>query len=176
MVAVMLDGMHGEGTVTIAYPVFFIPILVSTWYLLRQVAALLRWRPARVVMFSLGIAALHPAAQLCYEPSETGAPNGLIIPMWLGGVGMALFWAFVRGIRTGLLGRFCLRFIHTVRRPIVYGSTILILSAIVIPVTLYAKQTRKIHQDMAFAWLDELDSRLLTTLLLKSSATIHLRH
>ena len=77
----------------IAAYIFFIPILVSTWYLLHQVAALLRWRLAGVVMLSFGIVALHAAAQLCYEPSGTGAPNGFIVPVWLGSVGMALIWA-----------------------------------------------------------------------------------
>ncbi|MEY2466301.1 MAG: hypothetical protein QOD03_822, partial [Verrucomicrobiota bacterium] len=152
-IAVVLDGMHGEGTVTIAYPVFFIPILISTWYLLRQFAALLRWHLAGVVMLSLGIAVFHTAAQLCYEPSGTGGPNGLIIPMWLGSVGVALLWAFVWSIRTGWLRRFSSRSVHTVRRPVVYGSAILIFCAVGIPVTLYVKHTRKTHQDLAFAWL-----------------------
>jgi hypothetical protein len=159
-VAMVLDRMHGESTVVVAYPIFFIPILVSTWYVLRQFAALVRWRLVGVAMLSLGIAALHVAAQLCYEPSGTGGPNGLIIPMWLGSVGVAFLWAFVRSIRTGWLGRFCSRLIHTIRRPFVFGSAILILCAVGIAVTLYAKHTRKTHQDMSFAWLDKLEAKL----------------
>lgn len=160
VVAVVLDGMHGEGTVVVAYPVFFIPILVSTWYLLRQFAVLLRWRPLGLSVLSLGVAALHAAAQLFYEPSGTGGPNWLIVPIWLGCVGFALLWAFVRSIRTGSLRQACLRLVHTVRRPVVCSSAILILCAVGIPATLFAKHTQKTHQDMAFAWLDELEAKL----------------
>jgi 4-amino-4-deoxy-L-arabinose transferase-like glycosyltransferase len=160
LIALVFDGKHGEGTVVIAYPVFFVPILISTWFLLRQFAARLRWRLAGVATLSLGFVVLHTAAQLCYEPSGTGGPNGFVLPMWLSCVGAALLWALVRSIRTGWLGHFCSRLIHTVRRPVVFGSVILILCAVGIPVTLYAKHTRRTHQDMSFAWLDELEAKL----------------
>jgi 4-amino-4-deoxy-L-arabinose transferase-like glycosyltransferase len=160
LVAVVLDGGHGEGTVVIAYPLFFVPMLISTWYLLRRFAVRLRWRLTGVVTLSLGLVVLHTTAQLCYEPSGTGGPNGFVFPMWLSCVGVALLWAFVRSIRTGWLGHFCSRLIHTVRRPVVFGSAILILCAVGIPVTSYAKHIRKAHQNMAFAWLDELEAKL----------------
>jgi hypothetical protein len=73
---------------------------------------------------------------------------------------VALLWAFVRSIRTGWLARFCSRLIHTFRQPVVFGSAILILCAVGIPVTLYAKHIRNAHQNMAFAWLDELEAKL----------------
>jgi hypothetical protein len=59
-----------------------------------------------------------------------------------------------------LLGRFFVRSIDTIRKPIAWGSTVPILLAIGIAITLHAQRTRKTHQEMAFAWLDELDAKL----------------
>ena len=39
LIAMVLDGKHGEGTVILAYPLFFISILASTFYILRRCAA-----------------------------------------------------------------------------------------------------------------------------------------
>lgn len=158
--AVILDGMHGEGTVMIAYPVFFIPILASSYYLLRRFAVLVRWSPAGVIGLCFGFVALHIGAQLYYEPSVTGGPNQQIIPLWLASVGGALVWAFVRSVRTGLLARFLVRAINIIRRPIVWGSSVLIVMAIGVPATLHAQRIRKAHQEIAFPWLDELEAKL----------------
>src|SRR5688572_17554298 len=38
--AIVLDMSHGEGTVLLAYPVYFLPLLGASYYLLRQLAAL----------------------------------------------------------------------------------------------------------------------------------------
>ena len=95
-IALVLDGSHGEGTVFIAYPIFFLPVLGSSYYLLRQSAALVHWKFTAVVVLSGCYAALHTAAQLHYEPSGTGGPSFRIVPIWLGIVGLALIWAFVR--------------------------------------------------------------------------------
>jgi len=160
LTAVVLDGLHGEGTVMIAYPVFFLPILASSYYLLRQFAALWGWNPTKVIVLGIGSVVTHLIAQLFYEPSDTGAPNFLILPVWLASVGCALLWALVRGFRTGFLKRIVTRTIGTVRRPIVWGSSILIVLVIGIPITLHAQRIRKAHQETAFAWLDELEAKL----------------
>ena len=140
VIAVVLDGMHGEGTVTIAYPVLFIPILASSCHLLRQIIALVRWKPAAVIAISFGFVALHTAAQLYYEPSGTGGPNVRIIPLWLASVGVAVVWAFVRSIRTGLLARLFARSVNVARKPIVWASAVLLVLAFGIPVTLHAQR------------------------------------
>ncbi|MGZ8900930.1 MAG: hypothetical protein ACXW3Z_12615 [Limisphaerales bacterium] len=156
MVALVLDGKHGEGTVILVYPLFFIPILASSYYLLRRCAALLLWRPPAVIPLCLSFVVLHAAAQFHYEPSETGGPSMAIIPYWLASVSPALGWGFVRSIRTGLFVRTCKRFYLVGRKPIVWGSTILILLA----VTVYADRVRKPRQTMVFNWLKELETRL----------------
>jgi hypothetical protein len=160
MAAVVLDGMHGEGTVTIAYPLFFIPILTSSYYLLRRFAALVRWNPAGVKGLCFGFVVLHTAAQLFYEPSGTGGPNQQIIPLWLASVGGALIWAFVRSVRTGWLARFLVRAFSIIRRPVVWGSSILVVMAIGIPATLHSQRIRNVRQAIAFPWLDELEVKL----------------
>jgi hypothetical protein len=94
VIAIVLDGSHGEGTVTIAYPVFFIPILVSSYYLLRQFALLLDWNPVRVVSLCFGFVALHAAAQLIMNLQARGL-NQRIIFVWLAIVGAARSGLFV---------------------------------------------------------------------------------
>ncbi len=160
VVATVLDGSHGEGTVLIAYPLFFLPILATSFYLLRRLAALCGWHPAKVIPLGIAFATVHLAAQLQYEPSGTGAPNGLIIPFWLACVGNALLWSFVCGIRTGFLKRTASRTFNIVRRPTVWGGSIAIGLAIGIPLTLHAQRTQRIHQQMAYAWLDDLEAKL----------------
>ncbi len=119
VIAFALDGAHGEGTVIIAYPVFFLPILASSYYLLRQLAALRGWAPKYVIALAVGYVAIHLATQIFYEPSGTGAPNGLVVMVWLGSVGSALLWALGRGIRTGFLKQLAIRMHGIVRRPTV---------------------------------------------------------
>jgi hypothetical protein len=156
MIALVLDGKYGEGTVIIVYPLLFIPILASSYYLLRRCALFLRWRPARVIALCLCFVVLHSVAQIYYEPSGNGGPNMSIIPYWLASVGAALGWGFVRTIRSGLFGRACKWFYLVGRKPIVWGSTILVLLAI----TVYAERVRKPHETMAFNWLNELETKL----------------
>ncbi|MEO7675503.1 MAG: hypothetical protein ABIV39_01925 [Verrucomicrobiota bacterium] len=160
VIAFVLDGLHGEGTVVVAYPIFFIPILVSSYYLFRQFAAQLHWRPFGVVAISVGFAALHIVAQLYYEPSGTGAPNeGIVLP-WLLSVGGALTWCLIKSIRTGLFRRFFVQSFLTVRKPMVWGSTIFILLTIGVPTTFHIRRIRKAHERSAFKWLDELETKL----------------
>jgi hypothetical protein len=156
VIAIVLDGMHGEGTVIIACLFFFIPMLASSYYLLRRFAALLRWRLSGIIPLCLAFVVLHVVAQLYYEPSGTGAPNSIIIPCWLATVGGALLWAFIRSIRSGLFGRVRRRLLRVGSNPMVWGSTILILLSI----TLYAQRVRTPHETMAVAWLNELENRL----------------
>ncbi|MEW6306535.1 MAG: hypothetical protein AB1705_23970 [Verrucomicrobiota bacterium] len=104
-IAIGLDGEYGEGTVFIVAPIFFLPILVSSYYLLRQLAGLAQWRPADVAVLAAGFSIFHVAAQLYYEPSETGAPGYGIAPMWLGTVLVAVGCVVAQGIRTALRHR-----------------------------------------------------------------------
>ncbi len=91
-----LDGERGEGTVPIACLIYFLPLLISSTYLLRRLAALVHWRPPAVGLLATIFFAAHLGAQLQYEPSGTGAPNELIFSVWLFCVGGALAWWFVR--------------------------------------------------------------------------------
>lgn len=160
VVAGTLDGCYGEGVVPIAFVLFFLPILASSYYLLRKLAARLSWRTIPVILLSIGFGLIHLIAQLFYEPSGTGGPNGLVVFVWFGSVGCALLWALVRGLRTGLLQQSVTKFIGVTRRPPVWGSVILLTLMIGIPILLHAQRTQKTHQEMAFAWLDELEAKL----------------
>ncbi|HEX7860894.1 MAG TPA: hypothetical protein VF773_11240 [Verrucomicrobiae bacterium] len=156
VIAIVLDGRHGEGTVLIVYPFLFIPILASSYYLLRRFAALSGWRPSAVIPLCLCFAVLHTVAQLYYEPSDSGAPNTNVFVLWLASVGIALVWAFVGSIRSGLFGRSCAWFLSMGRKPIMWGSTILL----VVVITIYAHQVRKPRERMAKTWLSELETKL----------------
>lgn len=156
VIAIILDGAHGEEVTSISYLIFFIPILASTYYLSRQLSALLHLKPAGLIALNLGFVIIHVVAQLFYEPSETGGPNVWIVPLWLASVGGALLWALVRSISTGLFARF----FGVIRKPIVWKSSLLVFLLISIPITLIARQTRQVHQKAAFAWLDDLEAKL----------------
>jgi hypothetical protein len=96
VVAIALDFSHGEQTVWLVLGLFFLPMLVSTWYLMRRCADLFHWQPVAAVIIGLGAVAFHAAAQWHYEPSETGGPGKLVFPIWIGCIGLALVWALVR--------------------------------------------------------------------------------
>ena len=159
-IALVLDYSHGEGTVLLAYPVIFLPILGSSYYLLRRVVRLVNWRLAVVVALSASYAALHAAAQLHYEPSETGAPNGQVIGIWLGSVGLAFIWALVEGIRTGALRRFFIQVGRVVSKPIVWASGTAIVLAVGVPVTIHAHLLHGTRERLVIPWLDELETKL----------------
>lgn len=156
VIALVLDAKHGEGSVILAYPLLFLPILASSFYVLRRCAELFYWRPRGVIPLCLSMVVFHTAAQLKYEPSPTGAPSMAINPYWLGSVGAALVWGFVRSIRNGLFVRTCKRFYRVGRKPILWGSTLLII----LVVTIYADRIRKPRETMAFNWLNELETKL----------------
>jgi hypothetical protein len=160
IVAGTLDNRHGEGAVVIVLLPFFLPILASSYYLLRQLAARWSWRTTPVILLSIGFGLSHLTAQLFYEPSGTGGPNALVVGVWLGSVACALLWALVQGLRTGLLQQRIVRFIGVIRQPSVWGGVILLTLMIGIPILLEAQRTQKAHQEMAFAWLDELEAKL----------------
>ena len=159
-IALVLDRSHGEGTVLLAYPILFLPVLGSSYYLLRQSAALVHWKFTAVVVLSGCYAALHTAAQLYYEPSGTGGPSLRIVPVWLSSVGLALIWAFVQGIRTGRLRRFIMRVGGVVRKPIVWGGGTFIVLAVGIPVTIHAHRLHNRREQAVLPWLNELETRL----------------
>ncbi len=160
IVAGTLDNRHGEGVVVIVLLLFFLPILASSYYLLRKLSACWSWRTTPVILLSIGFGLIHLTAQLFYEPSGTGGPNALVVGVWLGSVGCALLWALVQGLRIGLLQQKIVRFIGVIRQPSVWGGVILLTLMIGIPILLEAQRTQKTHQEMAFAWLDELEAKL----------------
>ena len=113
-----------------------------------------------MILLSIGFGLIHLTAQLFYEPSGTGGPNALVVGVRLGSVGCALLWALVQGLRIGLLQQKIVRFIGVIRQPSVWGGVILLTLMIGIPILLEAQRTQKTHQEMAFAWLDELEAKL----------------
>jgi hypothetical protein len=160
LVGIVLDISHGEGTVVFVYLIFFLPMLVSTWYLMRRCASFLRWHPVGTAMLGLAVVAFHAVAQWYYEPSGSGAPNMFVTFIWLGCVGMALGWALVRSIRTGSLVRVCSRCLRIMRRPVVYGGMIVVLSVLAGPPALYAWHIRKTKQAIVYPLLDEVEAAL----------------
>lgn len=110
VLAMVLDDAHGEGTVALVMVIYFVPVLASSYYLLRTSAELLRWKPGAVIALATMFVFLYVGAQLFYEPSETGGPNGAIIPIWLVSVGAALGWSLMRGFRSGRIQEVVRRF------------------------------------------------------------------
>lgn len=158
--AVILDISHGEGTVLLVYPVYFLPLLGASYYLLRQFASHLQWRFRPVLMLSAVYAITHTAVQLFYEPSGSGGPNDRIIPIWFLTVGAALLWALVRGIRTGWLRRFFINFGQAVRKPPVWGTAIVVAVPLAIAATIQANRLHTPRNQIALPWLNELETKL----------------
>jgi hypothetical protein len=111
-------------------------------------------------MLSAAYAIIHAAAQFYYEPSDTGAPNGRIVPIWLLTVAAALIWALARGIHTGKLLRFFISFGKAVRKPPVWGTAILVIVPLAIAATVQANRVHTPHAQLAMPWLDELETKL----------------
>lgn len=104
LVAVVLDGMHGEGAVIACIPLFFLPLMLMT----ALPFVVLAGRLPSATMLAIAAAALAACmvgAQLLFEPSSTGAPNVLILhAMGAATVASALPTAIVvRGIRRELV-------------------------------------------------------------------------
>lgn len=160
LMSTLLDLFHGEGVTAAVILVAHIPLLGSTYYLLRRGAALARWRPAVVVPLAAGFAALHAAAQLVYEPSGDGGPNGRIAVPWLAGVALAFaVWA-AGWFRSGRARAFAARLMAAARRPLVSGGTGLAVLAVMTPLTLYAQRVRADLRGPAVRWLDGVESEL----------------
>ncbi len=160
VIGVVLDGLHGEGTVQLVYPVLFLPMLASSYYLLRKIAVRVQWRIRSVIGLAGGFAILHVIAQLFYEPSGNGGPNLLIIPLWLSSIAAASVWGFVRSIQTGRLQRFFAFTGRAIRKPVAWIGVPLVVAAIVVPLTIHASQLRKPHEQAAMKWLDDLETKL----------------
>jgi hypothetical protein len=160
VVAVVLDFSHGEQTVWLVYGVLFLPMLVSTWYLMRRCAELLGWRPVGAIVIGLGTLAFHGAAQWHYEPSESGAPNLHFFPIWIGCTGLALVWALIRGVRTGSLVRFGSRCLLVIRKPRVHRVALLVCVAIGVPTFVVASRIRKTQQEIVYHLLDQVEAAL----------------
>ena len=99
LLAMWLDSAHGEGTVVIVYPFGFLPVLVAQWMLLRRLAERFDWRISPVAVIAAVSALIHAALQYVYEPSVTGGPSALILPLWLVSLGYLLREAFATRLR-----------------------------------------------------------------------------
>lgn len=99
IVGVLSDWSHGEGAVLLVHVIFFTPVLASSNYILRRLAALLSWKPLSVIGLSATYAIANVIAQLFYEPSSSGAPNILFVPLWLISVGTAIGWVSIAKAR-----------------------------------------------------------------------------
>lgn len=160
VMAVALDFEHGEQTVWLVHAVFFLPMLVSTWYMMRRCAEMLGWKPVGAMTIGLGAVVFHAVAQWHYEPSETGGPGMAVVPIWMGCVGLALVWAIVRGLRSGSLVRFCSRCLHIIRKPLVYGTALLVLITIGVSTILVSRHIRKTQQETVYPLLDKVEAAL----------------
>jgi peptidoglycan/LPS O-acetylase OafA/YrhL len=101
LLAAWLDDTYGEGTVVLVYPLGFLPVLLACRRLLRRLAARYDWRLLAVTVIAVVSVLAHAALQYAYEPSVTGGPNNLFLPLWL--AALAFLWreARVRRQRTG---------------------------------------------------------------------------
>jgi hypothetical protein len=160
LTAATLDSKNGEGTVMYVTVLGFIPVLGSWSYLLRKAASFLSWVPARILALSVLYIVLNFAAQFFYEPSGTGGPNGLFVLVWLGSLALAAVVAFGIGLRSGTVLRFCTQAANVVRKPIVWGSSLLLFLGIAIPLTVHARRLHQPRQALAMKWLDDIEASL----------------
>jgi hypothetical protein len=158
--AAVLDSRYGEGTLLFAYLIVFMPMLAASYYLLRRTAAAVAWSTGIVVILSLGYAIVQLGAQLYYEPSETGGPDGTVFIFWLVYVGGALAVGSLRKLRAGEVQRFFARAATTARNPILWASLLALLLAIGVPLTLRAHRVHSAREQFAIRWLDEVEARL----------------
>lgn len=158
--ATVLDLLHGEGTVIFALLLWFVPMLAASYYVLRRLAAVVQWKLGRVAGLSAGYAGFHTISQLMYEPSGTGAPNVLVVVFWVGTIGVASTWALATGIRTGWLKEFIFRLARVASRPVAWGSAIVLVLSIGVPIKWQADRFREPRHILAMNWLDDLESRL----------------
>lgn len=82
-----LDSRYGEGAVLVVYVLSFVPVLIATWVLLHRLAECNDWRKAAVARAVVACILVHAGLQYLYEPSNTGAPNYLFLPIWLTSLG-----------------------------------------------------------------------------------------
>jgi hypothetical protein len=155
-----LDAAHGEGTAVFVHATLFVPMLVASFYLLRRLAEFVAWRPAVVLVCAIGYAGMEAAFQLWYEPSDTGAPNGQIFPVWFAHVGLAVTCLVWSGIRSGKLGRSAAQLWQTLRQPVVWGTIAVALLAVGIPATIRAHRVHTARQTLVLPWLDQLEHDL----------------
>jgi hypothetical protein len=97
LLALWLDDSSGEGTVIVVFPLYFLPVLLASRRLLRRFARRSAWRIPIVAAIAAAHALVHAALQYVYEPSTTGAPNDLFLPLWLASIGF--WWWDVRANR-----------------------------------------------------------------------------
>lgn len=165
LVGVALDRQHGEGTVLMAGTVLFLPMLVSSHYVLFQLAALARWKPARVAALSAGYAVLHLLAQLKFEPSETGGPNSLVLVFWLFWNATAVVWAFVNGVRRGSIRRTLITVFDGGRKRVVWMPVTCLVLVTFVSVTTHAWRLHAAYSPAALQRLDALEAGLTENVL-----------
>jgi len=98
-----LDTNDGEGAVVIVFWLAFLPILVGAQHLLWTVATRVDWHARKVSTAAILTTGLGGILQLVYEPSQTGAPSWLFLPIWLGGPPALVYYA--RSLRRPLASR-----------------------------------------------------------------------
>src|SRR5690348_10274942 len=170
---VVLDSQKGEGAVLFVSAIGFLPVLGSSYYVLRKAASFCRWLPYKVAIVSTLYVALNLGMQLFYEPSGTGGPNALFILVWLGSIALAAILALALGLRSGSFVRVACRTWHLARKPAIWGSLTVLLLGITIPLTIHARHLRQPRQAIAVKWLDDIESSLSDDIVreLKKSAS-----
>ena len=169
----VLDSRKGEGTVLFVSVIGFLPVLGSSYYLLRKAASFCRWLPNKVIILSALYVALNLGMQLFYEPSGTGGPNALFILVWLGSIASAAVLALGLSLRSGSVLRFASGMWHLVCKPFIWGSAIVLVLGITIPLTIHARHLRQPRQAIVLKWLDDIESSLSDDIVreLKKSAS-----
>jgi hypothetical protein len=160
LTAIVMDVNKGEGTVVFVLPILFVPLLGATYYLLRQLVRLVDWRPIPVAVMAVLFASGHLLAQVFYEPSETGALNNGIFPLWIVSVVLALGWAGVRGLVTGRFQRWFRSASQALRKPYLVLPILVLSMLIIIPVFWRAWSYHQPREELATQWLGELETRL----------------
>jgi hypothetical protein len=160
-----LDQQRGEGTVLVAGAILFLPMLVSSYYVLFQLAALARWKPLRVAALSAAYAAIHVLAQLRYEPSETGGPNSQVFVPWLFWNSTALIWALANGIRRGAIQRFLAPVFHHGARRVVWLPLTGLVLLTILAATTRAWRLREQWSPDAMRRLDAVEAGLTQVVL-----------
>jgi hypothetical protein len=95
-IGLWLDSTRGEQTSIVLYPFGILPVLLASRKGLRRVAERVEWQVPAVALVAVLFTLLHAALQYFYEPSNTGAPSALFLPLWLASLGFLVWDAYPR--------------------------------------------------------------------------------